>query len=103
MNTIFQYWVVLLLIALCSVSGFMIPSLSSVGKLRSNLVMMPIGVPRVPYKIPGSRAPGDWVDIYQRLNRERIIFLGSEIDDESANQLIGVLLVMLTLTATFFI
>ena len=83
----------LFIAGLQSLSGFMSPSFSSIGKHRSNLVMMPIGVPKVPYKIPGSRAPGEWVDIYQRLNRERIIFLGSEIDDESANQLIGVLLV----------
>lgn len=57
-----------------------------------SMTMMPIGVPKVAYKMPGSRG-GEWVDIYQRLNRERIIFLGSEIDDEMANQIIGVLLV----------
>merc|ERR1712127_838622 len=34
----------------------------------------------------------DWVDIYNRLYRERIIFLGQEIDDELANQIIGVML-----------
>ena len=33
------------------------------------------------------------VDIYNRLTRERIVFMGSEIDDEMANQIIGVLLV----------
>lgn len=54
--------------------------------------MMPIGVPKVAYKIPGGRQ-GEWVDIYQRLTRERIIFMASEIDDELANQIIGVLLV----------
>jgi ATP-dependent Clp protease protease subunit len=32
------------------------------------------------------------VDIYNRLYRERIIFLGAEIDDELANQIIGVML-----------
>ena len=32
------------------------------------------------------------VDIYNRLYRERIIFLASEIDDELANQVIGVML-----------
>lgn len=32
------------------------------------------------------------VDIYNRLYRERIIFLGSEIDDKLANQVIGVML-----------
>jgi len=54
--------------------------------------MMPLGVPRVAYQMPGTRG-GEWVDIYQRLHRERIVFLGSEIDDEIANQIIGVLLV----------
>jgi len=53
--------------------------------------MMPIGVPKVAYRVPGSNS-ADWVDIYNRLYRERIIFLGSEIDDELANQIIGVML-----------
>jgi len=53
--------------------------------------MMPLGVPKVAYRVPG--APNaDWVDIYNRLYRERIIFLGKEIDDQLANQIIGVLL-----------
>lgn len=53
--------------------------------------MMPIGVPKVAYRVPGA-AQADWVDIYNRLYRERIIFLGQEIDDELANQIIGVML-----------
>ena len=57
-----------------------------------SMTMMPIGVPKVAYRMPGSRG-GEWVDIYNRLTRERIIFMGSEIDDEMANQIIGVLLV----------
>jgi ATP-dependent Clp endopeptidase proteolytic subunit ClpP len=56
-----------------------------------SMTMMPIGVPKVAYRLPGNRG-GEWVDIYQRLTRERIIFMGSEIDDEMANQIIGVLL-----------
>lgn len=44
------------------------------------------------YRVPGAPT-ADWVDIYNRLYRERIIFLGQEIDDELANQIIGVLLV----------
>eukprot|EP01041_Mallomonas_annulata_P007686 gene7686-15733_t len=55
------------------------------------MTMMPIGVPKVAYKMPGNRG-GEWVDIYNRLTRERIVFMGSEIDDELANQIIGVLL-----------
>eukprot|EP00435_Cladocopium_sp_Y103_P049282 s2035_g14.t2 len=46
---------------------------------------------RVAYRIPG--APNaEWVDIYNRLYRERIIFIGKEIDDKLANEVIGVLL-----------
>jgi len=48
-------------------------------------------VPKVAYRIPGA-ASAEWVDIYNRLYRERIIFLGKEIDDKLANQIIGVLL-----------
>jgi len=52
---------------------------------------MPLGVPKVAYRIPG--APNaEWVDIYNRMYRERIIFLGKEIDDKLANEIIGVLL-----------
>ena len=105
-------------------------------------VMMPIGVPKVAYRVPGS-AYADWVsnlcchivllasrppplsshspsspakfpstsplplslyltarilppaaqvDLYNRLYRERILFLGQEINDEIANQIIGVML-----------
>mmetsp|Transcript_12299 Transcript_12299/g.33205 ORF Transcript_12299/g.33205 Transcript_12299/m.33205 type:complete len:265 (-) Transcript_12299:173-967(-) len=57
----------------------------------AGIVMMPIGVPKVAYRVPGS-AQAEWVDIYNRLYRERIIFLGQEIDDEIANQIIAVLL-----------
>jgi len=57
----------------------------------NTITMMPIGVPKVAYRVPGSQQ-AEWVDIYNRLYRERIIFLGSEIDDELANQIIGVLL-----------
>ena len=46
---------------------------------------------KVAYRVPGSPS-ADWVDIYNRLYRERIIFLGQEIDDEIANQIIGVML-----------
>eukprot|EP00927_Polykrikos_kofoidii_P072628 TRINITY_DN68729_c0_g1_i1.p1 TRINITY_DN68729_c0_g1~~TRINITY_DN68729_c0_g1_i1.p1 ORF type:complete len:349 (-),score=54.22 TRINITY_DN68729_c0_g1_i1:114-1160(-) len=53
--------------------------------------MMPLGIPKVAYRIPG--APNaEWVDIYNRLYRERIIFVGKEIDDRLANEIIGVLL-----------
>jgi ATP-dependent Clp protease protease subunit len=52
---------------------------------------MPIGVPKVPYRMPGETYT-QWIDIYNRLYRERIIFIGKEIDDELANQVIAVML-----------
>mmetsp|Transcript_25888 Transcript_25888/g.64680 ORF Transcript_25888/g.64680 Transcript_25888/m.64680 type:complete len:265 (-) Transcript_25888:995-1789(-) len=58
---------------------------------NSPIRMMPIGVPKVAYRVPGAQQ-ADWVDIYNRLYRERIIFLGQEIDDEIANQIIAVML-----------
>lgn len=74
----------------CSKSSI---SASTMAKRPSvgSMTMMPIGVPKVAYKMPGSRG-GEWVDIFNRLTRERIVFLGAEIDDELANQIIGVLL-----------
>jgi len=53
--------------------------------------MMPLGVPKVAYRLPGSQQ-GDWVDIYNRMYRERIIFLGEAIDDQLVNQIIAVML-----------
>lgn len=52
---------------------------------------MPIGVPKVPYQLPG-QPYSEWVDIYNRLYRERIIFLGRGINDGLANQVIAVML-----------
>ena len=52
---------------------------------------MPIGVPKVPYRMPGSTYT-DWISIYSRLARERIIFIGQQIDDELANEVIAILL-----------
>jgi ATP-dependent Clp protease protease subunit len=52
---------------------------------------MPIGVPRVPYQLPG-QPYSDWINIYDRLYRERIIFLGRGINDGLANQIIAVML-----------
>jgi ATP-dependent Clp protease, protease subunit len=41
--------------------------------------------------MPGSQYT-DWISIYDRLYRERIIFLGREVDDEIANQIVAVML-----------
>ncbi|MBE9013085.1 ATP-dependent Clp protease proteolytic subunit [Pseudanabaenaceae cyanobacterium LEGE 13415] len=52
---------------------------------------MPIGTPKVPYRLPGSSYE-QWIDIYQRLSLERIIFLSQDVDDNIANQLVAIML-----------
>eukprot|EP00963_Diacronema_lutheri_P014573 scaffold3210_cov4495-Pavlova_lutheri.AAC.9 len=52
---------------------------------------MPIGVPKVAYRLPGEPTP-QWVDIYNRLYRERVLFVGQDLDDELSNQLVGIML-----------
>jgi ATP-dependent Clp protease, protease subunit len=52
---------------------------------------MPIGVPQVPYRLPGSSYE-QWIDIYQRLSLERIIFLSREVDDNIANAIVASML-----------
>ncbi|KAI3945351.1 hypothetical protein MKW92_027882 [Papaver armeniacum] len=57
---------------------------------------MPIGVPKVPFRIPGEE-DSVWVDGYNfvlinRLHRERILFLGQQVDSEIANKLMGLMI-----------
>ncbi|MGB3516059.1 MAG: ATP-dependent Clp protease proteolytic subunit [Elainellaceae cyanobacterium] len=52
---------------------------------------MPIGTPKVPYRLPGSQYT-QWIDIYTRLNQERIIFLGQEVTDGLANSIVAAML-----------
>ena len=52
---------------------------------------MPIGVPKVPYRLPGENQ-SQWIDIYNRLSRERVLFLTQDLEDEITNQLVGLLL-----------
>lgn len=52
---------------------------------------MPIGVPKVPFRMPGESG-AQWVDLYNRMYRERVLFFCQELDDEFANQLIGIML-----------
>nr|YP_009123182.1 clp protease proteolytic subunit [Dunalia obovata]YP_009128206.1 clp protease proteolytic subunit [Saracha punctata]YP_009128864.1 clp protease proteolytic subunit [Iochroma loxense]YP_009139493.1 ClpP [Saracha nigribaccata]YP_009142351.1 clp protease proteolytic subunit [Iochroma tingoanum]YP_009252617.1 clp protease proteolytic subunit [Iochroma lehmannii]AJR30403.1 clp protease proteolytic subunit [Vassobia breviflora]AJS14529.1 clp protease proteolytic subunit [Eriolarynx australis]A len=51
---------------------------------------MPIGVPKVPFRFSGED-DGLWIDIYNRLYRERLLFLSQGITSELSNQLIGLL------------
>ncbi|CAG9464767.1 unnamed protein product [Pedinophyceae sp. YPF-701] len=58
---------------------------------RKSTKMMPIGVPQVPYRSP----KGDgwlWIDLWNCLYRERIIFLSNAVDEELGNQLVATML-----------
>lgn len=48
-------------------------------------------VPKIPIKYPGTDFT-QWIDVYNRLYRERIMFLTNPITDDVANNLIAVLL-----------
>lgn len=51
---------------------------------------MPVGVPKVPYLIPGDE-DASWIDLYNRLYQERLLFLGQEINSEISNQISGLM------------
>lgn len=54
---------------------------------------MPIGEPRVPYRVPGQTYT-EWIGIYNRLLLERIVFIGEEINDATANAIVAQMLYM---------
>lgn len=56
---------------------------------------MPIGVPRVPFRLPGEE-DAMWIDVYNLLYRQRVLFLCQALDDEIANQLIGIMVYLNT-------
>ncbi|KAK7389262.1 hypothetical protein VNO78_24110 [Psophocarpus tetragonolobus] len=58
---------------------------------RAQVRMMPIGTPRVPYRTPGE-GTWQWVDLWNALYRERVIFIGQEIDEEFSNQILATML-----------
>ncbi|KAL8112375.1 hypothetical protein AgCh_019904 [Apium graveolens] len=58
---------------------------------RSRARMMPIGTPRVPYRTPGEGS-WQWVDLWNALYRERVIFIGQNIDEEFSNQILATML-----------
>mmetsp|Transcript_86199 Transcript_86199/g.136065 ORF Transcript_86199/g.136065 Transcript_86199/m.136065 type:complete len:281 (-) Transcript_86199:76-918(-) len=64
---------------------------SAAQQSRTKSPRMPIGVPKVPYKEPGAQN-ANWIDLYNKLYRERVLFLGGQVDDEIANQLIAIML-----------
>ena len=52
---------------------------------------MPVGVPKVPYRLTEDSV-ADWVDLYNRLYRERYLFLCQDLNAELSNQLIGLMI-----------
>lgn len=52
---------------------------------------MPVGVPTVPFILPGEEL-AQWVDLFTRLYKERVLFLFQDLDEELGNQLIGIML-----------
>lgn len=58
---------------------------------RAQVSMMPIGTPQVPYRNPAENRL-QWVDLWNALYRERIIFIGEEITEEFSNQLLATML-----------
>nr|YP_010828762.1 clp protease proteolytic subunit [Zygophyllum obliquum]WFF46589.1 clp protease proteolytic subunit [Zygophyllum obliquum] len=51
---------------------------------------MPVGVPKVPYRLPGEE-DASWVDLYNRLYRERLLFLGQKVGREISNHIVGLM------------
>jgi len=62
-------------------------------------MMAPIGTPKVPYRTPGEGG-WQWVDIWNVLYRERIIFLGQYIDEEFGNQVVATMLYLDSVDST---
>jgi len=52
---------------------------------------MMAGGAKVPYKPPGMQEY-IFIDVFERLVRDRILFIGKDLDDETANQVIATLL-----------
>lgn len=81
-----------------SVVGWAAPTTVDVTQFFLHLLLfidwgnpMPIGVPSVPFRLPGSQYE-QWINIYERLFRERIIFLAEEVDDAIANAIVAYML-----------
>ncbi len=51
---------------------------------------MPVGVPKVPFLLPGDD-DASWIDLYNRLFQERLLFLGQEVNSEISNQIVGLM------------
>jgi len=58
---------------------------------KRELIRMPTSTPMVPYKAPGSDV-AQFIDIYSRMFRDRIMLIGKFIDEAAANEIISILL-----------
>lgn len=56
---------------------------------RSQVTMMPIGTPQVMYNTPDGF---EMIDLSDALYRERVIFIGDEINEEFSNQILATML-----------
>ena len=52
---------------------------------------MPLGVPMVPYRSSAKQENPEWLDLYNRLFRARLLFLGSMLDDQLCNILCSIM------------
>nr|WRP99174.1 Clp protease proteolytic subunit [Amorphophallus muelleri] len=52
---------------------------------------MPVGIPKIPFQGP-EEEEASWVDIYNRLYREGLLFLCQEINPETSNHVIGLMI-----------
>lgn len=66
---------------------------------RAQVGMMPIGTPKVPYRTPGEGG-WQWVDLWNALYRERVIFIGQNIDEEFSNQILATMLYLDTIDSS---
>nr|YP_009403581.1 ATP-dependent protease proteolytic subunit [Hippobroma longiflora]ASA34773.1 ATP-dependent protease proteolytic subunit [Hippobroma longiflora] len=55
---------------------------------------MPVGVPKIPYDIPDDDEDEEasWIDLYDRLYRERALFLFKDLNPETANHIVGLMI-----------
>ncbi|KAF3448424.1 hypothetical protein FNV43_RR09137 [Rhamnella rubrinervis] len=72
------------------------PRLQNHKPSQAQIGMMPIGTPKVPYRTPGE-GTWQWVDLWNALYRERVIFIGQEIDEEFSNQILATMLYLDTI------
>nr|YP_008854535.1 clp protease proteolytic subunit [Ravenala madagascariensis]AHA12624.1 clp protease proteolytic subunit [Ravenala madagascariensis] len=57
---------------------------------------MPVGVPKLPFQTPTPNEEEEeedaiWLDLYNRLHRERLLFLCQDIDNEISNNIVGLM------------